>query len=44
MALLLLLWLVGLVFCRPLFNEGGHEVGVRLEDAQDLLLLLWGAG
>ena len=28
LCLLLLLWLVCLVLCCPLFNKGGHEVGV----------------
>lgn len=40
----LLLRLVGLVLCCPLFNEGSHEVGIRFEDVENLLLLLGGAG
>lgn len=41
---LLLLRLVGVVLGGPLFDEGGHELWVRFEDVQHLLLLLGRAG
>lgn len=41
---LLLLRLVGVVLGGPLFDEGGHELRVRFEDVQHLLLLLGRAG
>lgn len=39
-ALLWLLGLAGVVLCSSLFDEGCHELRVRFEDVQHLLLLL----